>query len=489
MRDPLKEFFIRHRPELDTAEPPADTWHKIEMRMNMTTTIAAKSIPWLKHFFFGASAIVVAGVSWFLYQGNNTAKEAFSKPLEIQQAILPPATTTSFTSEKTNSPETSPASQNKPESVVNTQAPNQTLPGNSALLFPSLPGVIENSKNSPPPIQANTPVHLTVTEDNSSQNYEGADLHLDTMLNGITRLEITGSSFDVDVKSHSDQSLHISGNLSIKTKGIVTNKKIYKVTITRKDTVLQVNVVMAGENGKENCVVVGSMTVESLLHFEVPEKTNLVVHTTYGDAKVAGLSGTVCDLALTTGDISLNDLQNNPKVITTYGDIAAANIKGNLFVRTSTGDITLNGLTGNLDITTTYGDQKLQNVTGEIKSLCSTGDVTMTNVTGNTIVKITYGDIALENYKGTPEFSTSTGDIKGKNVELTGNSAFTTTYGDITMHLVNEMDALSFDLATTYGDIHIDKNGQRIEEDHKFSLQKGNIMIRARTSTGDQEYK
>jgi DUF4097 and DUF4098 domain-containing protein YvlB len=113
----------------------------------------------------------------------------------------------------------------------------------------------------------------------------------------------------------------------------------------------------------------------------------------------------------------------------------------------------------------------------------------MTNVTGNANIKTTYGDIDLQNYKGTPQFVTSTGSIKGKNVELTGNTSFTTTYGDISLVLVNELDALSFDLATTYGDILINKNGQRIEKENKLDLQKGSILIKARTSTGSQQYE
>jgi hypothetical protein len=74
-------------------------------------------------------------------------------------------------------------------------------------------------------------------------------------------------------------------------------------------------------------------------------------------------------------------------------------------------------------------------------------------------------------------------------VELTGNTTLTTSYGDISLVLVNELDALSFDLSTSYGDIRIDKNGQKYREEKQLTLQKGNILIKAKSASGSQTYK
>jgi hypothetical protein len=284
--------------------------------------------------------------------------------------------------------------------------------------------------------------------------------------------------------------VNVKGNLSVKTKGVVTNKPHYTLTFTRQDTVLKINVKCEGENGKnKSFMVAGTLICDARLDINVPEKINLIVQDNYGDASVSGLRGGICDVQISSGDVVLKDLQNNPKLTLTYGDLTATNVKGNIWAKMSSGSSSLTDIIGNVEVSSSYGDQKLTNVTGTIKLTGATGNIKLINVTGDANVKTSYGDIRLENYKGTPQFTTSSGDINGKSVELTGNTTLITSYGDISLTLVNELDALSFDLSTSYGDIRIDKNGQKYSEEKQLTLQKGNILIKAKSATGSQSYK
>lgn len=474
MRDPLKEFIHHNRPEMDTAEPSKELWNKIETRMNFAPGIAAKTTPWLKHFFFGASVITVATVisaAWPKMFPSETS--AFIPTLQQEnKKVMPEILDNPANAEPVNFPLLAPVN----EPAENVFAPLMEITPNyfpEISAFTLMPDTISDYIAPIPP-----------SKENNSYRMESSTMHVDTLFNGITRLEITGDLFDVNIKGHSESSLHVHGDLSTKAKN---NETRYEVTITRHDTVLKVHVGTIYENKYKSCVINSSS--DALLNFDVPEKINLLLQDNYGNAEISGLRGSVLDVKMSTGDLALSNIQTNPKITLSYGDLTATGIKGNITSRTSTGSSTMSNVVGNVDASTTYGDQKLTNITGELKLVSSTGSVDITNATGNATIKTTYGDIDLQNYKGTPSFVTSTGSIKGKNVELTGNANFTTTYGDISIALVNKMDALSFDLVTTYGDILINKNGQRIEKDDKLELQKGSILIRARTSTGSQEYQ
>jgi hypothetical protein len=74
-------------------------------------------------------------------------------------------------------------------------------------------------------------------------------------------------------------------------------------------------------------------------------------------------------------------------------------------------------------------------------------------------------------------------------VELTANSTFVTTYGDVRMNLINPLQALSFELATTYGEILVDKNGEKFTNESKLNIKRGDILVKATSSSGDQVFR
>ena len=100
-----------------------------------------------------------------------------------------------------------------------------------------------------------------------------------------------------------------------------------------------------------------------------------------------------------------------------------------------------------------------------------------------------YGSVRLDDCIGNLSISAISGDISGKNVELLESMSTTSKYGSVDMQLVNELNSLSFDLKTTYGEINIDKNGEKMNSDNVLLIDKGKILVKGVTNSGDQSYK
>lgn len=487
MRDPLKDFIGQHRPELDACEPSPELWTKIETTMNFTPAVPAQSISWLKYFTFGASAIAIGFVVYQLQKQNPSATRTSEnrRPVTQEQAAaewqeeIPAAA----------KPAAFPAAQKQPP------ANPETVPaaGFVSSVFPvteeKTPEVLNTCQSEPRSYDMGF-ISAPLLPAGQSRHMEGNTIQIDTLFTGITRLEVSGSSFDVDIKSHQKPELQVKGVLETKAKGVYTNKAHYELEFRRVDTVLYVTVVLGYEKNKQNQVVImGSVRNEAKLNFTVPEKLNVVIRDQYGDASVAGLRGNVCDVSCSSGNVSLSDIGCGVKAGMTYGDFTAKNIRGNVQAKISSGSAVIHDVEGNVEVTSTYGDQKIKTLKGNLRAVASSGAIHITGMTGDAYVRTTYGDIGLEDYKGTPDLSASSGAISGKEVELTGNTRMSTTYGDISMTLANAIDALQFDLRTTYGDILVDKNGKRITEENKLQYGSGGILIKATTSSGSQVYR
>jgi hypothetical protein len=484
MRDPLKDFIDAYRPELDTVEPSAQLWTKIEMTMNAAPAITAKSFSWLKYFAFGASAVTIILTYSFFKPASSRAESSAAVKEENHPA--PAVVNTAPAASPNNDP-------------VNTAAlPAVYQKGKTA--EPALPVIEQPTAAALPPAAPSSvsqaEEHTPVAASSSPHDHhfktlrEGASIEVDTIFSGITRLDICCSSADVNVQSHRSSDLRLKSTLSWKGKGAHVTKQHFTLGLERKDTVLYVTVSLESErkNENRNSVFIGSSITEGNLSFEVPENLNLVLRNQFSDATVSGIHGCVCNATVSSGNITLSDIRSNPRVSATFGDFNAKNITGNLTASVSSGGATIDKLDGNISLSTTFGDQHISHITGTIKASASSGSVTIDGMTGDARVSTTFGNIELKNYKGAPSLTASSGSITGKQVELTGNASMTTTFGDISMNLTNSLDALSFELYTTFGDILIDKDGQRLEGENKYSLHKGSILIKATSSSGSQVY-
>lgn len=473
MRDPLKDLIDAHRPELDTVDPSAELWTKIETAMYALPVIPAKSFPWLKYLSMVAAPVAIIAVAALLKNGKVTtttadhettavhasapvvAPNAPTPPNDQRNAILPVATSTQSNADDTPAKITSPE---QPFTVTEIPAASNGLPESNTFLSGT----------------------------NFSRQLRGETLSFDSVFSGITRLEVTCASADVIVQAHAGDELRMKSTLSWKGKGIHVQEHHYTLNCERKDTVLYIMVTLDCDG--DNKTMVGSSITSGNLSFEVPEKLNLVIRSQFGDASVTGIRGSVCNVIVSSGDIALNNIGSSVKTSNTFGNLVAKNITGNVVASVSSGDATIEKLTGDLALSTTFGDQKLSEITGTVKTSASSGSIDVNGMVGDARISTTFGDIKLKNYKGKPTLSASSGSIRGNDIELTGNTSLVTTFGDISLQLKNPMDALSFELVTTFGDIVIDKDGQHIEEESHYRSKKGDILIKASSSSGSQEF-
>lgn len=464
MRDPLKECIDQHRAELDVAVPSEKLWTNIETAMIATIPAVGvtSAIPWLKYFVFGLSSVAGAGIVYTVLSS--------SSPQAEQMNTTPAPANTVVVSE----PQTAPAAQTPAAefTLMNTAAP--LLPQNDAS-----PAVV---LNTPPPQQDSLP---QTTERVGAAVTVNAN---DSVFTGIKRVEIISSAATVTVNG-------TSGNEVSTSRRNVEGANL-KVDYKRTDTLLQITLrTECSENkkGRRNRKVCVSLSVGTTAEPEftanVPTGTSVIVQNTYGNTRVNDVTGAVCEVRTSSGDVKLASVNALTNVVASYGDLHASNINGNLTARLSSGSAVVNSVKGNVDVVSTYGDQHLTDITGNLKANGSSGNISVTNLRGDINANTTYGDINVTDFKGSARLVSSSGSIVGVNVELTANSTFATTYGDVNMTLVNPLEALSFELATTHGDITVDKNGEQFHEENRLNLKRGNILIKSTSSSGDQVFR
>lgn len=465
MRDPLKEYVDQHRTELDVAVPSDKLWTNIETAMITAVPAAGitSGISWLKYFAFGLSSVAGAAVVYTVV--TNTPA-----PSEEITSLAPPAKTIQVS--------------NAPLLPVEPASATEFILMNAAAPLPP----------PPPPAEAAAVTALTavVAEDTTVELQTAAVLPVtalsnDSVFTGIRRVEIVASSATVRVNG--------TNSREVSTTSSQLAEAQMKVSFTRKDTVLTISLEEDDAGRKKDCggktfkVNAGMKSWVPELTVNVPTGTSVVIQNTYGDTKVSNVTGALCTIRSSAGDVFLASVNAATNVSTSYGDLDVRDITGDFTARLSSGSVTVKQVKGNVDVAATYGDQDYSGVTGNIKANGSSGDIRVNNLRGDITAATSYGDIHINDFKGGARLTSSSGSIFGDNIELTSNSTFVTTYGDVKMTLINPLQALSFDLATTYGDILVEKNGEEFRNDSKLTLTRGAILVKATSSSGDQVFR
>lgn len=464
MRDPLKECIDEHRAELDKAVPSNQLWAKIETAMIVAIPAAGvtSGISWLKYFAFGLSSVAGAAIVY-------TALSSASPQVETDKGS--PAQTQVIVA---NDPQETPTAQ---------EAPAEFTFVNTAVPLPPSNEIQETVAFSEPAQDDSVPAMQPVARANAAMVAGTSD----SVFTGIKRVEVIATTVSITVQG-------INGNeLSTMRKDTDPNDHL-QLEYKRNDTLLQVFARVENKgrtlNRKNKCISIsrGTTSAPELL-LNVPAGVSVVVQNTYGDTKVSNVSGPLCEVRSSSGDVRLASITASTNVVTSYGDLDARDITGNFSARLSSGSVVVKQVKGNVEIVCTYGDQLLSDISGNLKANASSGHIRVTNLRGDINANTTYGDIQVTDFKGSARLISSSGSITGEKVELTASSSFSTTYGDVTMTLLNPLQALSFELNTTYGDILVDKNGEQFRDSKKLNLTRGAIVIKATSSSGSQVFR
>ncbi|MDQ2908659.1 MAG: DUF4097 domain-containing protein, partial [Candidatus Eremiobacteraeota bacterium] len=146
----------------------------------------------------------------------------------------------------------------------------------------------------------------------------------------------------------------------------------------------------------------------------------------------------------TSGDLSAADQSAPLDVQTSSGDVTVDRAKAAVAIRTSSGDVIVRQAAGTVRTDTTSGDVHVRDPGGSLSSTSTSGDLTATlgaNWSGSSLaMHSTSGDIDLtvpSSFHGALHTSTASGDV-ANNAKLTPNGTIpvdlTSSSGDITVH-------------------------------------------------------
>lgn len=237
-------------------------------------------------------------------------------------------------------------------------------------------------------------------------------LHVDTVFNGVKALVFKSSYINdkIAVNGSNRKNVAMNFNYKYKIKGIYTRKnRECEVSFEKKDSVLTIQI-----DRKTPGFFVGTYSKEtSSLSFEVPENIAVQIKTSFGDIETKGLKNNDFDFQ------------------TSYGDIKASLVSGNINLKSSYGDIKAEDLNGKIDINTSYGD------------------------------------------------------IIGKKIIVSEQMNIKSGYGDINCQIINPIVDCKLDLKTGYGKVKIKRTDLELEAGSKLIFGSGNIKITGRSGFGD----
>jgi hypothetical protein len=336
-------------------------------------------------------------------------------PTKNEKKIAVPSIQKSIITNEIDSVETTP--------ILNKKQHNNTLVNQSLFLDTNsveknnsvqkieLQNLKEESKNI---ITNSIDNHQKKSTFNDSGMWKSSNdtLSIDTLFDGVKLLVFTGRVNDkISVHGSNRTNVAMNYNYKYKVKGIYSSKnRDCEVRYEKKDSVLTIQI------GRKNPAVnigVSYSKETSSIYFEVPESIAVKVKTSFGDIDLSGLKDNDFDFQ------------------TSFGDINASIISGNINLKSSYGDINAEQLNGEIDINTNYGD------------------------------------------------------INGKDITIEEHMNINSGYGDIDFQITNPITDCQIDLKTGFGKIKMKKIDLELESASKLTFGNGTILIKAKSGYGD----
>ena len=271
----------------------------------------------------------------------------------------------------------------------------------------------------------------------------------DFSYDGINELDISGDTFDVRIQGTR------SRTTSLEIRNYPDNYTVYH---TRSGDSLRVWV--------EREFSLFSRPHRGELILMVPGNVQLLVDNSTGDIAVRNVSGDTMDLETSTGDILVADSASSFRVDSATGEVQVTDCTGEIDIHTSTGDIYLERFTGEVHATSSTGGQEYREIEGDLYSHSTTGD------------------IEIDRLRGALNISSSTGSQTGRGIELTADSVFETSTGDIDIDLVQPVEELEFDLRSTTGSLRVGRE----ESQRRLFLGGRGFHVEGKSSTGSQYF-
>ncbi len=178
-----------------------------------------------------------------------------------------------------------------------------------------------------------------------------------------------------------------------------------------------------------------------------------------------------------SGNLELNDVDNNLNANTASGDIEIKNVGKKIKITTASGEIILENINGESEISSASGDISVRDCKDGVKISTASGNIDAYNITGETILKTASGDIKLIGAKGDFLLRAASGNVDVENIEIIGESNFKTASGNVKVVLANT-PAYDMVISSASGNSILDFNGKEIKGTFEFSarVDKGEII-------------
>ncbi len=172
-----------------------------------------------------------------------------------------------------------------------------------------------------------------------------------------------------------------------------------------------------------------------------------------------------------------------------YTDITVEGVTGEVSAETMQGDVTVRGGSGSLKVSSTTGKVLVEGARGKIEAETAADDIRFVNVQGDVVAESAGGDILFENAQATSvDVGTTGGRIDYEGTLVKGGTYYFGAHGGSVTMVVPEGTGASFNLATVYGSIVTNLNGQveRLKggERHQLEVGGGGAIVEIETFAG-----
>jgi DUF4097 and DUF4098 domain-containing protein YvlB len=172
-----------------------------------------------------------------------------------------------------------------------------------------------------------------------------------------------------------------------------------------------------------------------------------------------------------------------------YTDITVEGVNGEVSAETMQGDVTVRGGSGSVKVSSTTGKVVVEGARGKIEAETAADDIRFVNVQGDVVAESAGGDILFENAQATSvDVGTTGGRISYEGTLVNGGTYYFGAHGGSVTMVVPEGTGASINLATVYGSIVTNLNGQveRLKggERHQLTVGDGGAIVEIETFAG-----
>ncbi len=175
-----------------------------------------------------------------------------------------------------------------------------------------------------------------------------------------------------------------------------------------------------------------------------------------GYIKITGPEALDLEINGTSGNISIQTLASKLTTLQlTSGNVAAAQIKGNLTLTATSGTLIAKEVDGDVNARLTSGNTSLDGIKGAVDYGSTSGNFTAKNIGDLLNVQLTSGNSKIENVKELGTMRITSGNMTAVNAGLGAKTQFSGTSGNFTVQTPSDLGAFNYNLRATSGNLRV----------------------------------